>query len=123
MKKHGKEILAKLRGRAGESISETLVALLVAALALVMLAGAVSSGSNVINRSRQKLRTYYDINEKITKRISTADTHYATGSAPLSIKSSEPMDDSLKKQSIIVQYYKNDEFADAPVVAYKRPKA
>lgn len=47
-----KRIAAKLRGRAGESIAETLIALLISALALVMLAGAISSAANMITKSR-----------------------------------------------------------------------
>ena len=41
-------IMKKLRSRAGETITETLVSVLIGALALVMLAGAVSAASSVI---------------------------------------------------------------------------
>lgn len=47
-----KRLLAKLRGRAGESIAETLIALLISALALVMLAGAISSAANIVRTSK-----------------------------------------------------------------------
>ena len=50
----------RLRSRAGESITETLVALLIAALALTMLAGAVSSAGQIVMRSRDKLNSYYE---------------------------------------------------------------
>ena len=53
-----KRIKAKLRGKTGESIGETLIALLISALALMMLAGAVSSAANVVNRSRAAMNTY-----------------------------------------------------------------
>lgn len=53
-----KRIAAKLRGRAGESIAETLVAVLISALALVMLAGAISAAANVITRSRTAVNEY-----------------------------------------------------------------
>ncbi len=53
-----KKIAAKLRGRLGESIAETLIALLISALALMMLAGAVSAAANVITRSRTAMNTY-----------------------------------------------------------------
>ena len=52
-------MLKKLRSTAGESIGETLVALLISALALVMLAGAVSSASNIITRSNDAMNDYY----------------------------------------------------------------
>ena len=54
-----KRIMAKLRSQAGESIAETLVATLIAALALLMLAGAVSSASNIITRSNDAMNDYY----------------------------------------------------------------
>ena len=51
-------IAAKLRGRSGESIAETLVALLISALALMMLAGAVGAAANVITKSKTAMNTY-----------------------------------------------------------------
>ena len=53
-----KKIKAKLRGRAGESIAETLIATLIAALALVMLAGAVASAARIITTSRDAIEEY-----------------------------------------------------------------
>ena len=43
--------LRKLHSKAGETIAETLVALLISALALVMLAGALSAAAKVITTS------------------------------------------------------------------------
>ena len=54
-----KKMLKKLRSTAGESIGETLIALLISALALGMLAGAVSSASNIITRSNDAMNDYY----------------------------------------------------------------
>ena len=53
-----KRIRAKLRGRAGESLAETLIATLIAALALVMLAGAVGAAAKMITGSRNAIETY-----------------------------------------------------------------
>ena len=55
-----KYTIQKLRSRAGMTIGETLVSLLVVALALTMLAGAMSSVSKVIERGRTGVNTYYD---------------------------------------------------------------
>ncbi len=68
-----KKIRAKLASNAGESIGETLVALLIGSLALVMLAGAVSSGTRVILRSKEKIEEYYRENNRITSMNGTAD--------------------------------------------------
>ena len=53
-----KKLMKKLGSKAGESIAETLVATLIAALALVMLAGAIGSASNIINGSRKAMQAY-----------------------------------------------------------------
>ena len=53
-----KKIKAKLHGNAGESIAETLIATLIAALALVMLAGAVASAARIITDSREAIKEY-----------------------------------------------------------------
>ena len=51
-------IKAKLRGRTGESIAETLIATLIAALALVMLAGAVASAARIVTTSKKAIEEY-----------------------------------------------------------------
>ncbi len=57
-----KRMMAKLRSSAGESIGETLVALLISALALLMLAGAVTSAARMVNTSKTAVTEYYDEN-------------------------------------------------------------
>lgn len=59
--------IRKIRNRAGETIAETLIALLIAALALVMLAAAISTVSGIITRSSDKIDKYYDENENLVK--------------------------------------------------------
>lgn len=55
-----RRIAARLKGRAGESIAETLVALLISALALVMLAGAIGSAARIIHESNEVVETQYN---------------------------------------------------------------
>ena len=54
-----KSIKTKLRNNSGESIGETLVALLISALALLMLAGAISSASKIVTQNKTSMNTYY----------------------------------------------------------------
>ena len=54
-----KRIQSKLRSRVGESIGETLIALLISALALMMLAGAISSAARIVTRSKTAMDEYY----------------------------------------------------------------
>ena len=55
----GNKVRNKLRSTSGESIAETLVAVLISAFALLMLAGTVNSASNLITKSQDSLKTYY----------------------------------------------------------------
>ena len=53
------KIKKKLHSRAGESIGETLVAVLISALALTMLAGAISTAARLITKNKTSMETYY----------------------------------------------------------------
>ena len=46
-----KRALRKLKSRSGETLAETLVSVLISALALVMLAGAIGAAKNIIANS------------------------------------------------------------------------
>lgn len=75
-----KKILTKLRSSAGESIAETLIALLISALAMMLLAGMISSTNNLVRTSETKMNNYYD------------DTQKTTGTADISIQIVETND-------------------------------
>lgn len=102
----------KLRSKAGETISETLVALLIAALALVMLAGAIYSAKNIIDNSRTKFSEYYSANENLV----TLDEAASTGSAQISIKETGSQDTA--GFVVTVDTYTNSELKDS-VITYK----
>ncbi|MBQ8110359.1 MAG: hypothetical protein IJ124_09405 [Clostridia bacterium] len=82
-----KRMLLKLKSVSGESIGETLISLLISALALVMLAGAISSASNIINNSKTAMETYYGSDEaKIASNgKSSVDGWFSDISSSLSI--------------------------------------
>ncbi len=102
-----KIILKKIRSKAGETIAETLVALLIAALALVMLAGAITSGTSAITRSKKKLDEYYKESESVAQRASGG-----TGTVTITAT-------GVNLPAYSVNYYKNDEFSKKPVISYK----
>ena len=52
-------MIKKLQSSSGESIAETLVAVLIAALALLMLAGTINSASRMISSSQNNMTKYY----------------------------------------------------------------
>ena len=100
----------KINSQAGESIAETLVSLLIAALALVMLAGAMSASTNIVIRSREKLNSYYDANE-----LNNGIVKMASGGSAGKIILSGGVN-----QSINVYYFTNDKLGKMTVVSYKK---
>lgn len=103
------KIKKKLDSQAGESIAETLVSLLIAALALVMLAGAMTTASGVVNKSREKLggeTGYYSKTESLVKMESETQGIVEISGSGLN-------------QSVDIVYGVNDAFSKTPVIAYK----
>ena len=56
-----------LYNKAGESIGETLVAVLISALALVILAGAIGAATRIITRSNTAVKQHYDADAERAK--------------------------------------------------------
>lgn len=56
----------KLKSRAGETLSEVLIALLIAALALTILANMISASSKMVLDSRSSLEKYYQAQGETT---------------------------------------------------------
>ena len=108
----------KLQSRAGESIGETLVSLLIAALALVMLAGAISASSGVIMKSRDKLNDYYSANEEASGVVKMTSGG-STVTDGITIEDNTSNTRAISDQSFKVTYYKNDKFGKKTVVAYE----
>ena len=103
-------IMAKLRSCAGESLAETLFALLISALALLMLAGAVSAGTRVILLSEDKLSEYY------AKDAAMATT--ANSGRFVSVTLKESGASSAYETFDNLKYYHNDAFGGSSVVMY-----
>ena len=107
----------KILSQAGESIGETLVALLIAALALVMLAGAVSASFGLIQKSRTKVNDYYSQTESLVNRTSSS-TNDTISIADITYK--DDNDNKVSGLSYEVYCYKNTEFNSIPVIGYKK---
>ena len=106
----------KLRSNAGETIGETLIALLISALALVMLAGAISSTANMITASDRQMGKYYDGDDNLVKQTTP-------GGDPLTVTLTGKIGTikTIEIHTSKIRWYKNDAFANKPVVAYKLP--
>jgi len=106
----------KLRQSRGESIAETLVALLIAAVALVMLASMITSSTRLIERSENDLNAYYTANNALSAQsgTGTAGTVSITDSADNAVKLSDSDDGTVD-----VYYYINDKVGSGDVVSYR----
>lgn len=115
-------IINKLSSRSGESIGETLVALLISALALVMLAGAVSSGMRIVTNSKEKIDAYYKTNNAVVARATVVPTAAGTAVPGFSSGTLSVDVDKLLPTGTIppVTYWKNDSLSGVQVIAYTR---
>ena len=78
------KIVNKLGSRSGESISETLVALLISALALVMLAGVIATSSRIVTKSRASMGRYYNNCNDMVRMSAGAGSSGSTGKVTIS---------------------------------------
>lgn len=102
--KRESELCKKLHSQSGETIGETLVALLISSLALVMLASMISATVNLVSKSQTKMDDYYIANTAL-ENVNTGE------SMTIVIKGAEePIQDQ-------VLFTKNNTFSK-PVVAY-----
>lgn len=62
-----KVIMQRLLNRSGESLIETITAVLIAALAILMLANSVASSRRVITQSEETMTGYYDNNNRLSQ--------------------------------------------------------
>ncbi len=63
-------IIKKIKQKSGESITETLVATLIAAMSMVIFASMVIASKNIIKDGNERIQTYYAQNSKLTKKDS-----------------------------------------------------
>ena len=110
-------MMKKLRSRAGESIGETLVALLISALALMMLAGAISAAMRVVTSSTDKMNEYYAADNQIVT-AGTADANQGTTNVQLTEQAPGTMSFAYS-----VKYYSNDQFSRNTVVTYVKEES
>ena len=72
-----KRIITKVKSRAGETIAEVLVALLISSVALVMLAGMIASTTSMVTQSKSKMEDYYEANETLETQTETTGPSFS----------------------------------------------
>ena len=103
--------MKKLRSRVGETLTETLVALLISSLALLMLAGAVTSATRVVTRSKDKMNEYYAADAGLANRTAAGRT--------LNVELKDNADTSMSL-TFQARSYENAAFPSRPVIAYAK---
>lgn len=107
-----RKIILKLRSSNGESLTETLVALLIAAIALVMLASMISSTTRIVTQSKTKMTEYYEANKTVA-----AQTGEGTDDASVTI--TDDASDTINGQQYSVTAYLNQSFSSTPIASYR----
>ena len=96
MKKLKSSLSKKLKGNAGESLAEVLIALLIAALALTMLASVITTAARTITRNKQQMDAYYAENEWLTAHVDDAADGSMTVTVTVKAKDSTDEDSTVK---------------------------
>lgn len=71
-------ITKKMQSNSGETIVETLVSVLISSLALLMLATAIATAVNVVMKSRDVMKTYYQNESQTVKKSSPVNPNPTT---------------------------------------------
>ncbi len=116
MKKH---ISNKLGNKRGETIAETLIALLISSLALIMFAGAISAAKNIIDTSRRRYKEYYAADAAMVDGTAEGGGK-VTASINMSSVDLPETADSLSDLSYDVDYAVNNSLTKYPTITYDK---
>lgn len=110
-----KDLIRKLKNKKGESLTETLVALLISVLSLTLLASMILSGNRITSRSKERMTDYYDSSSAIVQGSGAS----IDGSITIKDAAGKYCRLSPDENSVRVNIYVNYEFKDTPVVFYR----
>lgn len=109
-------ILKKLQSKRGESLAEVLVALLVSTAGIMMLAGMITSATNMISKSRNAMNDYYERNNYLETH--TNGSGISVGSGTVFLKDSAG-DTGDGNKIADVSYYINEQ-GNERAIAYAK---
>lgn len=107
-----RKCFSRLRSSRGESIAETLIAVLIATTALTMLAGMISASAHMITKSRTVMQEYYEKNIPLEEKGQASD-----GTMTMTLTGSTPGE--IPTQNFDVLYFENDMIGSRPVISYR----
>ncbi len=128
MRQNHKKIKRLLTDHRGESLAETLVALLIAGLSMAMLAGMITTSVRITDESTGSFREYYQMDESVASHSSsdpeTETVAIQSGGKNYYIGTDDSTDTgSTGVPSVTVKYYINTEAKGKSVISYERATA
>ena len=98
----------------GETIAETLIALLISSVGLMMLASMIAAGARLISESRQKYAAYYEKNNIVAEQADDGAAMTVTIS-PAAVGDA----DTIKTTEVEVIGFRNETMERTPVISYR----
>ena len=98
-----------LTGHKGESIAESLVSILIVALASIIFAGMVTGARSIIDKSSNWMQDYYQAVSAINAKMEDTDAGVAVGEAEVNIGGVG------QKEDVITYSYK---VGDVEIISY-----
>lgn len=116
----------KIKNNSGESLAETLIAVLISSVALLMLAVMINTASNLIIKSQKLLDEYYVLNNKVERRDSAESTDPAyVVEKGKEVSFNKELDDTAEElkwdTTLTADLYENQKIGSKWVIAYQVP--
>ena len=73
-----KRICRKLRSKAGETIAEVLISLLISSIALIILAEMIGAATNMVTSSENTLKAYYEESNNLAQQTTGSSSASVT---------------------------------------------
>ena len=112
------KMIKRIKNNHGESLTETLVAILVAGLAMALLSGMISTSVKLTSNSSRDIGRYYDQDKEVALKEDAGKLEGA-GTLIIQEKNGETTY-NIGKNSISVNYYMNTNATKKPVISYKK---
>ena len=118
----------KLHSKAGESISEVLIALLISALGLAMLAVMITSSGKILATSQKNFRTYADAENELSTQAEVISCDAVVSGAGITYVYEDVAgaagrialtDNASANDGINVRYYVFEPMTGKYVISYK----
>lgn len=117
-----KKLIRKLKSQAGESLGETMIALLISILGVALLAMMINTSANLIKKGDDQFNNYIGKENKLVEKVEETNTLkgqvYITSANNSTNFYRVDNDITIVNSKYDVNYYKN-ELNNIEVISYK----